>query len=205
MNNRRLYIVSRMVSALFNPFITPLVIFIMLLFFTYLRILPLAFKLIILSMVTSFTMVLPMLTIYIFQRINGWRLKDLRVRERRFFPYGLTILCYVTCLITMNRMHLSRYLWGIILAALLCMVICTLINLKWKISTHTASSGLFIGVLLSYSLIFNFNPVWWLCVCILLAGLIGSARIIVRQHTLNEVCAGFFVGIFCGIIGILFI
>ena len=205
MNNRKLYIAARAVSVLFNPFITPLVIFIMLLFFTYLRILPLALKLIILSMVLSFTMVLPMLAIYTFNRVNGWRIRDLRMRERRFFPYGLTILCYVTCLITMNRMHLSRYMSGIIAASLLCMVVCTLINLKWKISTHTASSGLFVGVLLSYSLIFNFNPVWWLCACLLLAGVIGSARIIVRQHTLNEVCAGFFVGIFCGIIGILFI
>ena len=33
----------------------------------------------------------------------------------------------------------------------------------------------------------------------------GTARIIVKQHTLLEVLAGFIVGLFCGVIGILFI
>ena len=94
---------------------------------------------------------------------------------------------------------------GIIIATLLCMIICTSINLKWKISTHMASCGMIIGGLLSYSFIFQFNPIWWLCGFILLAGMLGSARIIVRQHTLNEVGGGFLVGLFCGIIGILFI
>ena len=68
-----------------------------------------------------------------------------------------------------------------------------------------ASSGMMVGGLLSYSFIFQFNPVEWLCCFILLSGMLGSARIIVRQHTLNEVGGGFFVGLFCGIIGILFI
>ena len=84
-------------------------------------------------------------------------------------------------------------------------VICTVINTRWKISTHMASSGMMVGGLLSYSFIFQFNPVEWLCFFILLAGMLGSARIIVKQHTLNEVTGGFFVGLFCGITGILFI
>ena len=86
-----------------------------------------------------------------------------------------------------------------------CMILCTLINFKWKISTHVASSGMMVGGLLSYSFIFNFNPVWWLCFFILLSGMLGTARIIVKQHTLLEVLAGFIIGLFCGVIGILFI
>ena len=68
-----------------------------------------------------------------------------------------------------------------------------------------SSSGMMVGGLLSYSLIFNFNPVSWLCFFILLSGMLGTARIIVKQHTLLEVLAGFIVGLFCGVIGILFI
>lgn len=40
---------------------------------------------------------------------------------------------------------------------------------------------------------------------ILLSGMLGTARIIVKQHTLLEVLAGFIIGLFCGVIGILFI
>ena len=143
--------------------------------------------------------------IYLFQKINGWTLHELGHREKRFIPYGMTILSYMACLLTMYRIHLPRYMSGIIVATLICMVICTVINTRWKISTHMASSGMMVGGLLSYSFIFQFNPVEWLCFFILLAGMLGSARIIVKQHTLNEVTGGFFVGLFCGITGILFI
>lgn len=200
-----LYLAARIISAVFTPFMVPFIAFVLLLFLTYLRIFPMQYKLTILGMVYSFTIFLPMLSIYIFQKINGWGIKELSDREKRFIPYGLTILCYVGCLITMQRIHLPRYLCGIIAATLLCMVICTAVNLKWKISTHMASSGLMVGGLLSYSFLFQFNPVWWLCGFILLSGMLGSARIILRQHTLNEVGGGFFVGMFCGVIGILFI
>ena len=94
---------------------------------------------------------------------------------------------------------------GIILAVLICMVLCTLVNLKLKVSTHAASSGMMVGGLLSYSFLFQFNPVWWLAGFILLAGMLCTARIIVRQHTLTEVFGGFLLGLFCGVTGILFI
>ncbi|WP_294589680.1 hypothetical protein [uncultured Phocaeicola sp.] len=200
-----LYLGAQFISAIFTPFMVPFVAFFLLLFFTYLRIMPLSYKITVLALVYCFTILMPMLGIYLFQKINGWGIRELGERKKRFIPYGLTILSYMACLITMYRIHMPRYLAGIILAVLICMVICTLVNLKWKISTHMASSGLMVGGLLSYSLIFQFNPVGWLCFFILLSGLLGSARIIVRQHTLNEVLGGFLVGLFCGVTGILFI
>ena len=200
-----LYLGAQIISAIFTPFMVPFVAFLLLMFFTYLRIMPLGYKVTVLALVYCFTILMPMLGIYLFQKINGWGIRELGEREKRFIPYGLTILSYMACLITMYRIHMPRYLVGIILAVLICMVICTFINLKWKISTHMASSGLMVGGLLSYSFIFQFNPVWWLCFFILLSGCLGSARIIVRQHTLNEVFGGFLVGLFCGVTGILFI
>ena len=59
--------------------------------------------------------------------------------------------------------------------------------------------------LLSYSLLFYFNPIWWLCGFIILSGIQGTIRISFYQHSLLEVILGFVVGMFCGIIGILFI
>ena len=197
--------ISCIVSYLFPPFIVPLIIFIGLFFCTYLSIMPIQYKLFAISMVICFTMLMPMLFIYLYQKINGSNLRGLGERKRRFIPYTLTIMGYGTCLLVMYNMHFPRYLSGIIIACLICMILCAIINLKWKISTHMSASGLLIGSLLSYSIIFQFNPIWWLCIFILLAGLLGTARIIVKQHTLCEVIAGFIIGIFCGIIGILFI
>lgn len=200
-----LYLTARVISGIFSPFLTPFIAFLLLFSFTYLNIMPWSYKTTILSLVFCFTTLLPMLGIFFFQKINGMGIKELNERKRRLIPYVLTIMSYAGGILTMYRIHLPRYMSAIIVAALICIILCTLINLRWKISVHTASGGLMVGGLLSYSFLFQFNPVIPLCVFILLSGALGSARIIVRQHTLNEVTDGFFIGLFCGIIGILFI
>jgi membrane-associated phospholipid phosphatase len=47
--------------------------------------------------------------------------------------------------------------------------------------------------------------VWWLSFFILLTGMLGTARMIICQHSLSEIFVGFLVGMFCGVTGILFI
>ena len=148
---------AKVISVVFTPFSIPFLAFLVLFIFSYLRIMPLQYKLIVLGVVYCFTILLPMLGIYLFQKINGWTLHELGHREKRFIPYGMTILSYMACLLTMYRIHLPRYMSGIIVATLICMVICTAINTRWKISTHMASSGMMVGGLLSYSFIFQFN------------------------------------------------
>ena len=200
-----LYLTARIISAMFVPFLTPFLGFILLFLFTYLNIMPLPYKLSVLGLVFSFTVALPMLGIFFYQKLNGWGIRGLSQRKQRFVPYILTIMSYIGGILTMYRIHLPHYMAGILLAGLICMVLCTIINIWWKVSTHAASSGMMVGGLLSYSFLFLFNPIIALCGFILLSGMLGSARIIVRQHTLNEVLGGFFIGLFCGIIGILFI
>ena len=146
---------AQVFSALFTPFLIPTLAFLMLFFCTYLYILPPIYKLVVMGMVFSFTALMPLLVIYLFQKANGWGIKELSHRKKRFIPYMLTILSYVTCLISMHRMHMPRYMSGIIIASLLCLVICTLLNFRWKISTHVAGSGILVSSMLAYSTLFN--------------------------------------------------
>jgi hypothetical protein len=196
---------SRVLSALFNPFLVPLFAFVLLFTCTYLNIMPLQYVTLVLGTAFSFTILVPWLFIGLYNWMNRWTLKEMSTRKRRFIPYVLTIMSYTTCLILMYRFHYPRYLSGIILAGLMCMAICSLLNLRWRVSIHLAGCGMFIGGLWSYSILFFFNPVWWLCGFILLSGIQGTARISYHQHTLWEVIGGFLVGMFCGITGILFI
>ena len=84
--------------------------------------------------------------------------------------------------------------------ALAIQMICAFINVWWKISTHTAAIGGVAGALVSYSVAFNFNPLWWLCLVLMMAGAVGSARMILRQHTLSQVVTGFLIGTTCAIL-----
>ena len=196
---------ARILSTAFNPFLMPFYGFILLFTFTYLNIMPIQYIAFVLSIVFTFTLLTPSLFISLYKWMNKWSMKEVSERKRRFIPYTLTLMSYATCLLTMYKMHFPRYFAGIIMAALISMAICMLINLRWRISIHMAGWGLLIGGLLSYSLLFYFNPVWWLCGFIILSGIQGSIRISFYQHSLLEVILGFIVGMFCGIIGILFI
>ena len=89
---------------------------------------------------------------------------------------------------------------GIILASLVVLVICIMVNLKWKLSEHMAGMGGIIGGLVSFSGLFIFKPVWWLCLFILISGVLGFARVILRHHTLGEVLAGVAVGLVCSLL-----
>ena len=62
-----------------------------------------------------------------------------------------------------------------------------------------------IGALLAFSFLFSFDPTWWLCLTIVIAGAVGSSRIVLRQHTLSQVGVGVLVGFFCGFISILYV
>ena len=191
--------IARLVSAVFTPFSIPFLAFLALFLFSYLSIMPIQYKLIVLGIVYCFTIMMPVLTIFIFKKINGFSAQELSERKKRYTPFFLTIISYVFCLVMMNRLNIPWYMSGIILAALIMMVICVIVNLKWKLSEHMAGAGAVIGGLVAFSALFGYNPVWWLCGFIMVAGVLGTARIILRHHTLGEVLGGFAVGLVCAL------
>ncbi|MBD8982381.1 MAG: hypothetical protein EGR83_10115 [Bacteroides cellulosilyticus] len=198
--DRTLIRTARVISAVFTPFSIPFLAFLILFLFSYLRIMPIQYKLIVLGVVYCFTILMPTLTIFLFRKINGFSPEDLGERKRRFMPFMLTITSYVFCLVMMHRLNIPWYMTGIILAALIMMVICIIVNLKWKLSEHMAGVGAIVGGLVSFSALFGYNPIWWLCLFILIAGVLGTARIILQHHTLGEVLVGFAVGLICSLL-----
>ncbi len=203
MRNRKIITGARLLSGVFRPFYMPVVGFVALFSFTYLSVLPIAYKLTVLAIVYVFTVLLPQTSILIYRKVQGWEAFRLRERSNRIVPYLLSILSYLSCLYLMVRLHLPRYMGGIIVAALMIQITCAVINLWWKISTHSAGAGGLIGALVAFSFLFYFNPIGWLCLCILISGLVNSSRMILRQHSLEQVLAGTVVGTVCGFLGII--
>lgn len=201
--NKALLWGARALSSIFRPQYFPLVGFLALFLFTYLSLLPLSFKALIMIIVLMGTLLLPRLTIRIWRQTNGLKLHHLRLREHRSFPYLVFLLFYAFTLHFLARFHLPFYMGGILVSSLMIQAACLLINIWWKVSVHSAGAGGIIGALIAFSLLFNFNPVWWLSLCIIIAGLVGSSRMLLRQHTLWQVLAGTFLGILLGFTGII--
>ena len=202
---KSIILAARIVSMVFTPFYLPFVGMMALFVFSYLGLMPWAYKLQLLMLVYLFTILLPTILIHLYRRYHGWTLIELGHRERRMVPYVISILCYFFCIYVMDMLHIPHFMQTILIAALLIQIICALINVWWKISTHTAAIGGVAGALFVFGELFGFNPIWWLCLVLILAGILGTSRMILRQHTLLQVVAGFIVGIVCAVFSVLWL
>lgn len=202
---KNIILTARIISIIFTPFYLPTVGMMTLFLFSYLSLLPWLFKIEVLGMVYFFTVLLPIMLIRLYRSLQGWTLIELGQRERRAVPYIISIGCYFACTYTMATLHIPHFMSSILVAALVIQIVCAIVNSWWKISTHTAAIGGVMGGLFAFAEIFGFNPVWWMCLVFLLAGLLGTCRMILRQHSLSQVVGGFFVGIVCSAVSILWI
>ena len=138
---------ARVVSMVFTPFYLPLLGLIALFFLSYLRYYDPSFKFQVLAVVYFFTILLPTVLIHLYRKYQGWTLIELGRKERRMVPYVISILCYFTCVYIMELLHIPHFMASIVIAALVVQMVCALINVWWKISTHTAAIGGVAGAL----------------------------------------------------------
>lgn len=203
MKEKEIIFTAKVLSVLFTPFYLPILGLLILFIFSYLSLLPLTYKLFLLLMFYLFTVFLPTALIRFYRRYQGWTLIELGSRERRAIPYVISIFSYLLCYYIMAATHVPHFMVSILIAALVIQVACAIINLFIKISTHTAAIGGVTGALLAFSVIFSFNPVWWLCIVLLLAGMVGTSRMILRQHSLRQVVLGYLAGVACSFVSVL--
>ena len=81
----------------------------------------------------------------------------------------------------------------------LTVLIMALINLKWKISAHMAGIGGVVALVYQIHVqgLSAFNLMWLLCITVVIAGALGSARMALRRHNLLQVLAGAVTGFLC--------
>ena len=195
MSEKNIILTARIASMLLTPFYLPVLGILAIFIFSYLSMFPWQVKLSLVVMVYLFTVLIPTVLIHLYRQYQGWTLLQLGQKERRMVPYAISILCYFSCFYLMNLLHLPHLITSILIVALVIQMLCAVINVWWTISTHTAAIGGVLGALLAFSFMLNFNSVWWLCLVVIASGIVGSSRIILRQHTLTQVTAGFFLGI----------
>ena len=202
---KNIILTARVMSMVFTPFYLPIVGLLSLFFLSYLSLMPLGYKLQVLTLVYFFTILLPTVLIHLYRKYNGWNLIELGHKERRMVPYVISILCYFFCVYIMDMLHIPHFMGTIVSAALAIQIVCALVNVWWKISTHTSAIGGVAGALFVFGELFAFNPIWWLCLVFILAGMLGTSGMILRQHSLAQVVAGFLVGLVCSVLGLLYL
>ena len=194
MKEKDIILAARVISMVFTPFYLPIVGLAALFLFSYLGLMPWGYKLTVLGLVYLFTILLPTFLIRLYRHYQGWKPFDLIVRERRMVPYVISIVCYSVCYYLMSMAHIPHFMGRILVAAVLIQVVCALINTWWKVSVHEAAIGGVTGALLAFAIIFTFDPIWWFCLTLVLSGIVGTSRMMLRQHSLSQIVVGWFIG-----------
>ena len=140
------------------------------------------------------TYLLPSLTAMLL--VNRGKIDSLQMEQsrERNVPYILTVICYVACFYVLQKIPMVRILSYAILAAALAILISFLINLKWKISIHMVGVGGLMGLLYVFSQQLHFNFLLPIIIIAIIAGALGTSRLLMSAHIPSQVYAGFLTG-----------
>jgi hypothetical protein len=131
-----------------------------------------------------------------------WRLKFsdsifLRTQKERVIPYVITMffywwMYYLSRNFSDQPLALKFFYFGIFIASSLGLIVNNFI----KVSLHAMGvSGLLMAIVL-VSFYYPINNFIWVAAAAVLAGIVVSARMIVSDHTRQELIIGFAIGIF---------
>lgn len=142
----------------------------------------------------TLTAILPFLGILVLKKAGVVSSILLDVRKERTIPYIIAIICYISAIIFLWRIYMPLYIVSMMLASLLATLAIVLINLKWKISAHLCGMGSLCGAIFIVTARLGIAQPYLLAVAFIFAGLVASARIILKVHTPMQTLAGFALG-----------
>jgi membrane-associated phospholipid phosphatase len=172
---------ANIISTMFHPLLMVTYGIILMVTFTYLRMLPPISKLIIVGQAFLVTSLLPALAIYFMVKKGIAKDYELTDRRERLLPY-ITIIAAL--LFYCVFLHKLRAFW-------------MFINFFWKISAHTLGIGGMLGGIFAISRMFSINPFVGIMIILVVGGLVATSRIYLGKHTPAQTYCGFLLGCAC--------
>jgi membrane-associated phospholipid phosphatase len=110
-------------------------------------------------------------------------------------PYLFSFMAYVFWALFMWRtMQFPLFIVAMGMGSAISIFVIVFINLKWKISAHTAGMGGFCAAIFGVCYRTAINPVWLFALVLAVSGLVALSRLELKAHTPGQVLAGFAVG-----------
>lgn len=158
---------------------------------------------VVLAMVGLMTVAFPLTSALLLMRAGLLSSLEMPTRRERIAPFAMAVLYYgmTWYLLARSPLHpLALALFGGAVAALL---VTTLITLRWKVSAHMVGIGGCLGALVALNMLHNLEAFIPLCIVVLLAGALGTARLLTSNHTPAQIYAGAGLGFACVFVAVM--
>ena len=183
-------------SWIFQPLLMPLygaVLFLNLPFYAF-SLLPSAVKWYVISCNLLFTFFMPVFIILLMKRFNMISTLTLENREDRKYPILFTAVFYISNYYFLKKVNLPAPYLFFLLAGMFSLISTLFITNYWKISMHMTGIGGLCGSFMLLSFIWPIDLRLIIAALFLVAGIVGSSRLILNVHTPAQVAAGFAAG-----------
>jgi membrane-associated phospholipid phosphatase len=195
---------AKIISNIFHPLLMP-VIGLLIIFNTdsYINYtIPIDLKKAVIILIATSTFIIPLLISLLLLNRKLINSLEMETSKERIIPYAFTIVFYVFTLYMLKQAPIPPVIFNFIIGATLSVIMAFIINIKWKISAHMIGIGGLFGALLCISLILEVYVTPYIILSLIVAGLVGSSRIILNAHNSPQIYAGFLLGVICQVISI---
>ncbi len=184
------------ISTLFHPLLIPSIGF-LLLFYSgfYFSMMNWDVKKFILLIVFFTTCVLPLLTIALLSMNERFN-RAMDKNTDRILPLMFSAIYYYIGYYLLGRLPIFPIYKIFLISTILVIILLMLVSLRWKISNHMASIGGLTGALIALSLRLQINTSQIMALVFLIAGLVGTSRLILEKHNPLQIYAGYALGFF---------
>ena len=165
--------------------------------FTYLAMFPMEMKLWLVCGVFLMTACIPAAFIILMLKTGGASDADLTNRRERILPYLIFICALLSTAYFLYKMMMPHWLIAQLIGASIALFVALLVNFVWKISAHAIGIGGLIGGIMGVAQMQMSNPYVGLIIAFLIAGCVGTSRLILKRHTPMQVYTGFGLGFIC--------
>jgi hypothetical protein len=188
---------ARVISFLFHPLVIPTLVLLMVQHSDVFVHRPVAavYQWLLAGIVFLITFVMPLALTWLLYKLGIIRSAYLNEREERAFPIMTIALFYYVTYYIFRGTHLSAIFTFYMLGATLLAILGLGISFFHKISLHMMAAGSLTGLFLGLTLNFGIDFRAEIPATILLAGVIGFARLKAGTHRTAEIYTGYTLGV----------
>lgn len=193
------YRTAKVISIILHPVLMPtyalLLIFKLSNYLDYTT--PSPVKLALFLIVVFNTLIMPILISWLLLKKGLIKSFNMDKREERIVPFICNTVLMMIAYYMISRISIPKIFSLLLLGAAASVVLAILINLKWKVSIHMIGIGGITGMFFGMSTFLLIDLRFPILITVLVAGLIGSARMAMGAHRPAQLYVGFIVGFCC--------